>query len=70
VSAALPTTVVQGKIGTCPACGCGIWADVDVVVNVSDPTITEAGHVSVSSFGEKSGAAIKHACGTRDGADR
>ena len=44
-----PTTH-RHKVGTCPACRDYLWAEVDVIVTISEPTIDVEGkpHVFVT----------------------
>lgn len=60
-----PTTATE-KIGTCPACKTGVWADIDLIAHVEEPRMTDdkAGNRKpyVFASAEVVAARVSHEC--------
>lgn len=61
MSTTIPKTTKQHKVGTCPACSSGLWADVDIEVEVHEPTIHE-GRAHVFASPRMVGMRLAHSC--------
>lgn len=58
----IPTTTVRHNVGTCPACRGYLWAEVDIDVAVSEPTMTREGKATVYASPEVVGMRVAHSC--------
>ena len=60
-------TTVRHNVGTCPACREFLWAEVDIVVDVGEPTMTRDGAPIVNTHPRIVGMRVEHRCeGGRD----
>lgn len=60
-----PTTV-KHNVGTCPACRDFLWAEVDLVVDVSEPTLTRQGAAIANAHPRIVGMRVTHRCQVED----
>jgi hypothetical protein len=56
-----PTTH-RHQVGTCPACKCGLWAEVTVTAEVGTPYLDRDGKAHVNVTPRLDGMALTHEC--------
>lgn len=61
-------STARHRIGTCPACRCAIFAQVDLRITVSPPTIDDQGKVSMYTNATPTAASFAHDCTRRPAA--
>lgn len=62
MSAGAGTSHKQYKIGVCPGCRCGVWAEVDLATDIREPYLTSDGKAAASVTAKITGVAIEHTC--------
>lgn len=56
-----PTTL-RHRVGLCPACRSYLWAEVDVIAEISPPTLTEEGKAHVFASARCVAMRLAHEC--------
>lgn len=66
MSAEIEPVTLRHNVGTCPACRDYLWAEVDIAVRVSPPTLDRDGKASVYATPEFRGMRVEHRCRRTD----
>lgn len=59
-----PTTV-RHRVGTCPGCQCGLYAEVQIVTQVHSPRLDQDGKPLDCAHALVTGSTVEHSCSRR-----
>lgn len=58
--------VVHHQVGKCPACRCGIWAEVTLDVTLGNPRLNGEGMAQVWAKADAVAVELSHSCDRRE----